>query len=447
MMENNLDFTAKTPEQEQVLFNKSHELVLWGPGGSGKTHVAAIKAILYGIKQRGNRVFLIRRKKVDLRATLWKKFIELIPDALITKKDENQMIVHISNGSEFWGLGLDSDYDVNKLASTESGFVVVEEATEINEAHYDEKVQRSNRLPSVPFHQILLLCNPQEPAHWIHQRFILQKHPDNIYMPTIPKEAGILPRWWYDDYLKNLKGVFGLRYRDGKWVALEGVVYPFDPRKHVIPPIQIPRDGKRVVAIDFGFDHPFVCLFFYVSPEDKWYLYRQIYHSQRRVEEHAKDISRYCKQDGIIPDLICDHDAENRADLEHVELYTVPAEKARLAGQQAVYKLFEQNRIFFFENSLVEIDVRRQMMKLPTKIEDEFPLYCWATRGKEDMIKEFDDGMDAMRYAVYYELVTGGTFIEETKSKREMIENWEDPYYDQLNETMGGGTDAIERSL
>lgn len=395
-----LKYTAVTEQQQSVLNDPSHELLLWGPGGSGKTHIATVKAILYGLKFPNNVVFLIRRKKVDLRLTLWKKFLKLLPQQIIIKKDDNQMICVIANGTEFWGLGLDSIEDVNKLASTESGFIVMEEATEIDQVHYDEKVQRSNRLPSIPFHQILLLCNPAHPSHWIYQQFIQQKKKNNIYMPTLPQSLNILPQQWYD-YLNSLTGIFAQRYREGKWIAVEGLVYPFDPQKHIIEPFKIPQDGKRKIAIDFGFEHPFVCQWWYVSPDDKWYLYRQIYMTNRRVETFAKDINLFCKQDGIEPEVICDHDAENMADLRHAGINTIKASKARLAGQQAVFKLFEQNRIFFFENSLVELDIRRQMLKLPTKIEDEFSLYSWAKKGKEDMIKEFDDGMDTMRYAIY----------------------------------------------
>jgi len=397
-----LNYSVITEEQEAVLQNPSHELLLWGPGGSGKTHISTVKAIIYGLMYPKNVVFLIRRKKVDLRATLWRKFLQLLPREAIIKKDDNQMICTIMNGTEFWGLGLDSIEDVNKLASTESGFIVVEEATEIDQRHYDEKVQRSNRLPSVPFHQILLLCNPAQSSHWINQSFIQQKKKDNIYMPTLPKSCGILPLQWYE-YLNNLTGLFAQRYREGKWVSAENIVYPFDPQQHIIKPFPLPREsGERIIAIDFGFSHPFVCQWWYISSDEKWYLYRQIYITGRRVEENAKDILAFCEEDGIIePEAICDHDAENMADLRHIGINTIRANKARLAGQQEVYKLFEQNRIFFFENNLVELDVKRQMLKLPTKTEDEFPLYSWATKGKEDMIKEFDDGMDAMRYAIY----------------------------------------------
>ena len=45
------------------------------------------------------------------------------------------------------------------------------------------------------------------------------------------------------------------------------------------------------------------------------------------------------------------------------------------------------------------------MQKLPIKTEDEFEFYVWANKKtKEDMVKELDDGMDCMRYAVHTRL-------------------------------------------
>ena len=166
------------------------------------------------------------------------------------------------------------------------------------------------------------------------------------------------------------------------------------------------------MAVDFGYEHPFVCGWFALSPEDKWYLYRQIYMTHRRVEEHAKDINKYCQKDKILPRAICDHDAENMADLRHVGIETIPAIKRRLAGQQAVQKVFDEDRFFIFENSLVEIDLHRQLQKRETCTEDEFPYYCWANKSKEDMIKEHDDGMDMIRYAIKTTLGHRGSKVQ-----------------------------------
>ncbi|MBA7484605.1 hypothetical protein ES707_20135 [subsurface metagenome] len=403
-MTNDFVFTAVTPQQAQVLEDNNPTLLLWGPGRSGKSHVAVVKGIAIGQKFPNNRIYFIRRKKVDLRATMWLKFTELLPQSLITKKDEHSMIYKIKNGTEFWGLGLDSIEDVNKLASAECGMAIVEEATEVPQNYFDEKIKRSVSLPRVPFHQTILLCNPGAPAHWIYQELILKKPKDltAIKMPTMLEELGILPHSFYI-WLSSLTGLFAKRYRDGQWVGAEGLVYSFNPEKHIINPFLIPEDWKRVVCLDFGFSllHAFCCQWWAISSEGKWYCYRQIYMTGKTVEEHAPIIRSYMIEDGIAKqEIICDHDADGRATLNRHGVKTRPAIKKRLEGQQVCYNLIANNKVFFFNNSLVEVDIDLRINKLPYQTEQEFTYYVWATKEKEDMVRKLDHGMDCMRYGM-----------------------------------------------
>jgi len=287
------------------------------------------------------------------------------------------------------------------LASTECGMAVIEEALELPEEYFDEKIKRAVRYPKVPFHQTLLLCNPGSPSHWIYKHWFAEKEKGckDIFMKTLPPPY--LPQTYYD-WLDGLTGVFRQRYKEGIWIAFEGSVYPFDPKKHIIDNFPIPKDWERVLAIDFGFDHAFVCQWWAISPNDKWYLYRQIYMGRRIVKDHAKEINKFCEIDNIeYPEIFCDHDTEDRATLEREGIKTLPAEKDRLAGQQSVYELFNQDKIYFFRDNLVEKDIEREMRKLPVRTEQEFGTYIWASKTKEDMIKKLDDGMDCMRYARY----------------------------------------------
>lgn len=403
-------FTWKNEPQREVMGDDSPNLLFHGPWGSGKTHIGALKAYAVGSAWPNNKIALVRKKRVDLEATLWKKFVdEVLPQSVVVASNDSKLYRKIRNGTEFFGFGLDSTGQVNKLASLEFGMIVVEEAKEITEDDFDEKLIRCLRWLGVPFHQILLMTNPDSPNHWLYRRFFMEDNDDynQIQAEILPD----LPASYYKR-LDQLRGIFLLRYRDGKWVAFEGLVYPFDPTKHLLTKEafkartgfdEIPEDWKRVLVVDFGFDHPFVCQWWAISPDDIWYLYRQMYHTNRIVSVHAKEILKYSTEDGILkPRAICDHDAEGAATLRSEGILTVRAKKSRLAGQQEVYKKFENDQIFFLYDSLVEMDQRLFMQRKPYKTEDEFPTYTWANRKtKEDMIKADDHGMDAMRYAIY----------------------------------------------
>lgn len=394
----NLDFEALTEPQARAFEDISPMILHDGGWFSGKTHVVAAKGMLLGLLYPNNCIGFVRRKRVDLEATLWKWFIDkVLPPEIVVAHNDQKLYRKIKNGTEFFGAGLDSGEEINKLASREYGFVGVEEATEIDEDDFDEKLLRCMRLPTVPFRQLMLICNPANPGHFLYQRFVVKKLENykrikSCILPNVPPN--------YQTILNQLTGVFKLRYVDGEWASFEGLVYPFDPQKHLIDPFIIPKDWKRIMAIDFGFDHPFVCQWWAISPSDIWYLYREIYYSKRTVKTHSAQIKEYCAKDGIQPSAFCDHDAEDRATLEENGIDTNPAKKDRLSGQQLVYELFETNRIFFFRDCTIERDMRLVMEKKPASTIEEFPTYIWQSKTKEDMVKEKDDGMDTGRYAV-----------------------------------------------
>ena len=193
-------------------------------------------------------------------------------------------------------------------------------------------------------------CNPGPPQHWLNQRCIrgqtIQvncRHEDN---PRLYDDG----EWTIEGaaYLKLLEGLTGVRYqrlRQGKWAAAEGLVYEtFDPAVHLHKPIgNPPRDWTRYLSVDFGYRNPFVCQFWAEDHDGRLYLYKEIYMTGRLVEDHARQILAAIKRgDGHQPDampreVICDHDAEDRATLErHLGMSTVAATKNVSEGIQAV---------------------------------------------------------------------------------------------------------------
>jgi phage terminase large subunit len=241
----------------------------------------------------------------------------------------------------------------------------------------------------------------------------------------LPK--GILPPSYYLR-IESLRGIYRARYKEGKWTAFEGLVYPFDPMKHVISrkkfekmfPNGFPSGWKTVIDVDFGYEHPFVCHWWKVSPENVWYLYREIYHTKIRPTIHGKNIVRFCKEDKVDPIAICDWDAAARADLRSCGIKTIKAKKDKILGQNAVEELFELNHIFFLEDALVEKDQSLEIAGKPTCTVDEFAGHIWLGKGKkEGWVEEDDHGMDGMRYGIYTTKKRAGGQSKPMRNKRE----------------------------
>lgn len=269
-------------------------------------------------------------------------------------------------------------------------------------------------------------CNPDVPEHWIQQRkditLLRTTHEDN---PTLYDEQGNLTEQGRNTMavLDTLPEPLYSRLRLGLWVGVEGQIWTeFNRSIHVIPDFQPDPEWRRVLVVDFGYNHPFVCQFWAVDDDGVGYMYREIYQTRKIVKEHAIRIAELIraeqhvcrqkfpsKQLPIFDIAICDHDAEDRATLEHelrengLNISTVPARKSVSEGiQQVKSRLMVggngKPKLFFCQNALVEEDPFLVHAKLPTSTIKEFPFYRWGDKKRENPVKNLDDGSDATRY-------------------------------------------------
>ena len=138
------EFRPKSESQRLVMEATESNVLYDGPWGCGKTHAGAAKAYMAGLLYPNNRVALVRKKRVDLKATLWKWFIDkVLPPGVVVQQNDTDLYRRIVNGTEFFGVGLDSDTDVNKLASREYGLIIVEEAREISEEEATRRIMHN----------------------------------------------------------------------------------------------------------------------------------------------------------------------------------------------------------------------------------------------------------------------------------------------------------------
>ena len=381
-------------------------ILFCGPWGSGKTRLMAEKAYYLCGRYPGYKAALVRRDLVHLRKTTWKELIEkTIPPWIMNRAryNKSELDIRFPNGAEICGCGLDES---QKLASTEFSFIGVEEAIEIQDEDRFSWVEGRCRQPFQTFHQVMYACNAGAPAHYLYQRFYMRKFGAmNGDDRVIEGETlwPILPAS-YRARMGMLKGRYRERFLENRWVGYEGLVYDvFDPGKMMIDREEAPKDMDKwdyVVAVDFGFNHPFVCQLWAVSPDDVWYLDKEIYQTGRTINSLSTDINKMLKGKRVI-DIFSDHDAEDQATLEEHGISTQNAQKEVSPGIQTVYNKMEKGQIKFFSDALVEKDPVLEMKGRPTCSVEEIQGYVWAEKSKESPKKERDDGMDTMRYAMH----------------------------------------------
>lgn len=400
---------------ETLLYSRAPEILLSGPAGTGKSRANLEKMYLCALKYAGSRHLIVRKTRASLThtgvVTLEQK---VFPAGSTLRRHTLSDAYHLPNGSVIALGGMDNYL---RIMSTEYDMIVVLESTELEENDW-EALSTRLRNNVMPYQQLIGDCNPGPPTHWLKKRadrgallMLESRHEDN---PTVT--AAYLAK------LDALTGVRKQRLRFGIWAAAEGLVYErWDNSVHLLERFEIPPEWRRFRAIDFGYTNPFSCQWWAIDPDGRMYLYREIYRTQRLVEDHARDINALSEGE-TYEATVADHDAEDRATLERHGIDTEAAHKAVTEGIQAVQERLKfagdgRARLFILKDSLVERD--SQLESKPASVLEELPAYVWA-KGlhgdvKEVPVKKDDHGCDTLRYAVAYAddlaQTAGGLFV------------------------------------
>jgi PBSX family phage terminase large subunit len=398
--------------------DKSPELIIDGPAGTGKSRGLIEKLHLCLTKYAGARGLMVRKTRTSMTETCMftyeRKVLHELDKVRWSSQDQKY---YYPNGSELVVGGMDK---ATKIMSSEYDIAYAQECTELTLGDW-ESITTRLRNGVMPYQQIIGDCNPDGPKHWIKHREVTGA------LRMIPSSHEDNPVLWNHDrkewtefgrkYIAKLDALTGVRYyrlRKGLWVAAQGVIYDeWDPQVHMIDYFPIPEEWPRIWAVDFGFTNPFCWKAYAEDPDGRLICYREIYKTQTLVEDHARMIKAISEGEPQPYAIICDHDAEDRATLErYLEMPTLPAFKPVSAGIQAVKSRLKKAgdgraRLLHMRDSLVERDPLLVDQFKPTCTAEEYPTYVWdeKTRGKDNKevpVKKDDHGVDVDRYAVAF---------------------------------------------
>lgn len=444
-----------------VMEAREEEVLVSGPAGTGKSRACLEKILMVCLMTPNTRALLLRKTLRSLGSTAlvtWRNYVA--KEALATGQcvyyggsSQEAAQYRFKNGSTVTIGGLDNP---TRIMSSEYDIVYVQEATEITLEDL-EYIKSRLRNWQISFQQLVMDCNPAGKEHWLKRRcesgkcvLIESRHEDNPRLfDVLTADNGLVEfkvterGAKYINILDNLTGVRHKRLRLGLWVSAEGIVYEeFDPAVHVIPwtfdkdgnQLPLPEEWERYWTIDFGFRAPFVLHCYAIGDEGEIYLYREIYMTQRTVEEHAKTILDIVAPESIIrpaywdhinrreipaltervwiePEptaIICDHDAEGKRTFENATgLSTRNAIKNVYEGINAQKQRLKLNKYgqamyYIMADCLVERDQWLADHQQPTSTVDEYSSYAWkvAADGRilDEPVKRYDHGMDTDRY-------------------------------------------------
>lgn len=98
-------------------------------------------------------------------------------------------------------------------------------------------------------------CNPDNPAHWFHQEWVLKaKEKNALHLHFELRDNPSLSEKIIARYEKMYSGVFYLRYIKGLWVAAEGAIYtPYcDDESRFIRTADRKDIIRSIIGVDYG---------------------------------------------------------------------------------------------------------------------------------------------------------------------------------------------------
>lgn len=261
----------------------------------------------------------------------------------------------------------------------------VNEASLANEKVFKEIISRCSGDGA----RIVFDTNPDNPEHWLKKEYIDSKSENIIsYHFELDDNTFLSPR-----YIQNIKestpsGMFYDRDIRGLWVTGEGVVYSdFDSNKHFINDVDNVEFETYIAGVDWGYSHFGSIVVFGIDKLNNWYL----------LEEHAKQFKEIDYWADVALDIKTRYGNINfycdSARPEHVERFrrerirAINADKSVLSGIEEVARLIKLGR-FFVVSDKVKV------------FKKEIYNYVWDEK-TGNPVKENDDVMDSMRYAIY----------------------------------------------
>ena len=474
-----LRFRPNSWAQLRCLNSPTPQLLYSGRYGSSKSRTLCEKADLRARACPGARIVIARKKRTDLGQTT----LHTLLDECITPAErdwgwrvsaDGGSTLHYRNGSRILCVGLDNP---GKLRSGEFDLALVDQCEELDEEEWNAVLGRLRHRHG-PYRQLAGFCNPGDPTHFLYRRFKPDagSHIERTTEDVRLLDGSVIAAGWpmreivmaggrdnvenldhdYQMVLQSYSGNYYDRYVLGKWVAFEGAVFQqWNADVHMcgIPEPWLPWGGypppswPRVVGIDFGYENPFVCEWFAISPDGHWYRYKELYMSNRTIERHAEQIVasdarelealRACaEREGKVRDSngyletlnivgrYCDHDAGERMLMRDHGVWNERADKDIDAGLQTFMRLLNPDapggaHLHFVLGAGIETDRKLARDSRPCSVEDEIPTYKWSKRVSGELkdaprdlpVDKDNHGLDAVRYALHTHLTRGGAAV------------------------------------
>jgi phage terminase large subunit len=282
------------PWQVQPWRDRSPVILLAGPGGTGKSRLAAEKLHGFMLKYPNATGLALRKTRQSMinSTVLFLERTVIGRDPRVKHlKDAHRF--EYTNGSilAYGGMADEEQREQIRSIGAEGRVDIVwmEEAVRFVEDDFQEVTGRMRGI-AASWMQVILSTNPGPPSHWINQRLILGGAA-SVYDKARPEDNPHNPLAYLES-LKRLTGIMGLRLRDGKWVQAEGLVYPEFDLDNLTDDEPLPG-----IPIELGYDDGYVdprAILFVQKQPSQILVFDELYHSRHLTDVCVQEVVTIC---------------------------------------------------------------------------------------------------------------------------------------------------------
>ncbi len=236
-------------------------------------------------------------------------------------------------------------------------------------------------------------CNPEYPQHWFYREWIKKIKEKNMYYIHFRMENNpSLSKKMLERYKNLYSGSFYQRFVLGKWVAAEGLIYPFMSEDRMLCDVPEGEFDDYIVSCDYGTVNP-SSFGLWGKHSGIWYRIDEYYYNSRTEGASRTDEEHYDGLCNLIngretSKIIVDPSAASFIEVirRHGKYRAIPARNNVLDGIRQTGTALKEGKIKICRNCS---DCIR-----------EFGLYRWDGGGRDVPVKENDHAMDDIRYFV-----------------------------------------------
>lgn len=269
----------------------------------------------------------------------------------------------------------------------------VNEASLANEVVFKEIISRCSGEGA----RVVWDSNPDNPNHWLNRDYI-GKNDGKIIDFSFKLDDNTFLSKRYIDSIKAAtpKGKFYDRDILGKWTVAEGAIYAdYDTKIHVVD--ELPDMRRYFAGIDWGYTHYGSIVIVGEGVDNNYYLVDGVASQFKEIDWWVEQARKLTDIYGNIPLYADSARPEHVARFDNEGFDISNANKSVIAGIELIAKLFKEQKLY----------VKRDFVP---RFFDEVFQYRWKENStRDEPLKEFDDVLDSVRYALYSDYVVNST--------------------------------------